>query len=281
MTEALMNAIKSKRILRMSLRSSVILVTVLSCLLAYWAAGARRNRVAIESVLRHGGQVEFWHNVVDSDPQYFSVTSRDPSTPAWLRKRLGDEWFVSVVGVSFGKGSRDEDVARLLGLRRLWLIDGDLSSVTDDGVRSLARLGSLRRLRLNDNLRITDDGVRSLATLKNLWELELECTNISSRGLRDTPTTPGARPVCGDWGKAWRQWLIPSLERMGASPDRGGSLRTRNKMVATGWIFIPARACRFARRDSESRVGSPVRHVGRFRFRGSDPLNRRDSHAVI
>ncbi|MFM7109995.1 MAG: hypothetical protein ACKO26_02545, partial [Planctomycetota bacterium] len=53
---------------------------------------------------------------------------------------------------------------------------------TDEGLRLLGSIPSLRRLELNDNPGITDLGASSLAGLSNLSWVDLHATRVTENG---------------------------------------------------------------------------------------------------
>jgi hypothetical protein len=61
-------------------------------------------------------------------------------------------------------------------------LDLNLSTLRDEGLKSLAGLKHLRRLYLRDTL-ITDDGLEALSGLADLEELDLGGLNLSDRGI--------------------------------------------------------------------------------------------------
>jgi hypothetical protein len=76
----------------------------------------------------------------------------------------------------------DEGVAHLESLTNLVCLDLDCPTLSGEGIRHLAKLTKLSRLKLN-GCRITDNDLRQLASLPNLESLELRNTTFSGIGF--------------------------------------------------------------------------------------------------
>ena len=144
-----------------------------------------------------------------------------PSTlpgPDWLRRRIGDEYFVEVVEVLFDPGSsrvlndatfaefcdaiRSQNLPRPKGLvfedlpisdtslaelaafpNLTWLHLHSCPGVTDEGLKFVGELHHLRILNLH-RCSITNRGVAELAQLYELRELSLAQTSVTDEGLQ-------------------------------------------------------------------------------------------------
>lgn len=198
-----------RRRLRLSVRAMLGLIVVVAVGLGWWANSARRQQAAVAAIRAYTPQA-----YVAYDDGYrmnelgtlvgSSNAPPDPWDPiAWLERRLGRDYFHTVVQVGFGAGQRSSPAhrdaavaatARLRGLRRLFLgmdvADADLAHLqhhghltelviaapsprlTDAGLRTVGRLSNLEVLEVRDAA-ITDAGVAALATLTRLRTLRL------------------------------------------------------------------------------------------------------------
>jgi hypothetical protein len=122
-----------------------------------------------------------------------SLQLRNPITPdgleaSMLLRRLGhgyeDSTLVSVAGYEYGAAAKPygESFPPAMWLARdsMWRFAGPL--VTDNGLRHLAVLQSLRELYL-DGTAVTDAGMKRLVRLSNLEHLSLAETAVSDAGL--------------------------------------------------------------------------------------------------
>src|SRR3954451_6782683 len=84
-----------RRRLRISLRVVMLLVLIVAVWMGGLVTKARRQREAVESVRRFGGDVEYDWEYKDIG----KVTPTEPNAPRWLRGLLGDEYFQEMVTV--------------------------------------------------------------------------------------------------------------------------------------------------------------------------------------
>lgn len=113
--------------------------------------------------------------------------------PDWLRKRIGDEYFVEITEVLFDKGSHrilDDaafkeycDTIRTNNLPfPQGVVFGDLP-VSDSSLAELISFESVTSLHVYDCPNITNDGLRSIARLPKIHYLDLSGTSIDNGGL--------------------------------------------------------------------------------------------------
>jgi Leucine Rich repeat len=145
---------------------------------------ARTQRDAVTVVRRAGGGVTY-------GSQYLGGTMYDRSGkpwwyPTWLIKRVGIDYFDSVVQVVFvnDKDKCTDDILR--GISKLhqlqWLAIGG-KKVTDSGLENLREMTSLTRLDLA-TAAIGDDGASHLSGLYRLEALDLAYTGVGDDGLK-------------------------------------------------------------------------------------------------
>lgn len=168
---------------RVTLRGFLAGMAVVAVGLGFWADRARRERLAAQWVARMGGTI-WYEDQLDEDGGIRKGST--PAGPAWLRARLGDEYFRRIRTVSLhrpkGGPIAVEDLKLLeglTGLRTLWITAG---GVDDRHVARIVRLRGLDDLSL-DHTGLTDRGLAQLCAMKGLRGLSLEGTAITDDGL--------------------------------------------------------------------------------------------------
>ena len=214
-----------RRWFRFSLRMLLVVVTVLCVWLAFKVNAARRQKLAVEAILRAGGTVWFdYHNVpVPGVPN--SKFNRDaaPPGPAWLREVIGQDYFRTADCVDFiDRAIKQSDLAQVAQLPELICVNlnstkivdgtGHMRPIADYDLVFLERLTKLHDLVLSNytgmglvtdaglervqnfadldelylrNNKISDAGLRYLTGLKKLKTLDLEGTQVTPLGIRD------------------------------------------------------------------------------------------------
>jgi Leucine-rich repeat (LRR) protein len=178
-----------RRWFRFSLRTLLIAFTLCGVWLGYTMHQVRARRDAIRAIDANGGTYGVY--IVG---------------PKWLRCFIPDEkCFYDASRVSLGPGNQgydptnpftDEDLVRIIPhlnqfqhFESLYLSD---NHITDDGLRCLKDLPTIRRLELG-NTSVTDNCVPYLAELKTLKELDISQTGITEEGMAKLQT---ALPNC-------------------------------------------------------------------------------------
>lgn len=171
--------IKSRRWFQFSLRTLLVLVTVL-CLgpggyIAYEQAKVRRQQEAVVAIERLGG--------------YIFYEEKSPVRTGLSRMILGDDSCSRVIGVDFNPLKTengqiaDADLRLLQSFPRLHhLVLKDCPSISAEGLAELSSLKNLQYLYLNDTP-VTDAGLVHLAGLSRLEELSLTHTQVTGPGL--------------------------------------------------------------------------------------------------
>jgi hypothetical protein len=194
---------KPRRVFRFSLRSLLIVVTLLSVWLAWRVDRAHRQRDAVRAIRDYGGIVSYDYQIAAK-----SVDAR-PSEPAWLIELVGVDFFHRVDAVSFAgdpydpRGKFDAGVfARLADLPYVThvalrgnqacdetfailanhlpklesidvepfaadLIERTYPPLTDAGVEKLTRLSSLQYLWFGE-VALSDRSLAALGRMPNL-----------------------------------------------------------------------------------------------------------------
>ena len=133
--------------LRISLRTMMVLVLILSVFLGWRVNKARQQRRAVAAVEAFGGWVHYDYEFVGGK----LTPGQEPSAPVWLRRMLGDEFFREVAYVSLvydnPGGKRQENANRKAcddvlvhlvsqtGLRQIWLSGTPITETELEGIR--------------------------------------------------------------------------------------------------------------------------------------------------
>jgi hypothetical protein len=190
---------------RFSLRTLLLLLTVVGIWLGYTVNAARRQRAAVNTL--QGSGVTIMYDYMETAARTWS-TSGKPSGPDWLRNALGLDYFHYPVYASVrsrventndivaalyalpglktlmlaGDSINDETIGELGPLDRLEELHITAAHVTDRGLKQLLKFPRLQWLIFND-VPITDAGCATLAELSNLEELRLYGSDVSDDAL--------------------------------------------------------------------------------------------------
>ena len=161
-----------RRWLQVSLRTMLLLVTLLCVALATWVVPLERRRRAVEAIKALGGTVIF-----------VSETRNESFPMGLLLQRLPDA-YVEEVGYVLLSDTEitDSGLANVQGLTGLLGLSLDNTQVTDAGLAHLQGLTALRELSIN-NARVTDSGLAHLHGLTGLQQLWLYNTHVTDAGL--------------------------------------------------------------------------------------------------
>ena len=175
---------------RYRFKKRMILVCVLICLFFGWLAwrfaAAHGQQQIVAEVLQLGGSIAYDFKANSGPFQQ----NGPPPEPAWIVKFLGVDFFHNVVQVDFYPGQpvpksgslpqlrqltrlrllelcgefHDEDVGGLVGLKELESVWLGSQGITDASVESIAKLSSLKSIRMSGS-GVTADGKRRLQQL--------------------------------------------------------------------------------------------------------------------
>jgi len=179
------------RIRRTAFRSDVR--NTLYCVLAVGAVWlgyqvylARRQVAAVAAIRSFGGSVTY------ADQLPFAAR---PWAPKWLRNALGNDTFISVIGVNLAQTQvSNGDLAVLTELGRLCMLSLDETRVGNAGLKHVAHLHYLEELRLR-HTEVTDSGLQTLTGIASLRMLDLKGTQISDQGLMQLTGMPNLMQV--------------------------------------------------------------------------------------
>jgi hypothetical protein len=149
---------------------------------------ARRQRLALDAVLQRGGFIEYAHEYPGGNRRNGPRDDKaDPPGPNWLRESIGDEYFVTPVGLQFWEEPISDDdlvhIGKLRDLEYLSFVADQNGQITGQGLSELTQLKKLRHLDLLAHP-VTDDGLEHLGELTQLESIDLRNTKTTDAGLR-------------------------------------------------------------------------------------------------
>ena len=185
-----------------SILSLLLLVVVVAAPCSWLATAmkqARKQQEVVEEIETLGKTGYFWpepfngHRFGPEPPPVVYDWMTDeasnwrpnarPPAPAWLRKRLGDDFFTDVVSVTLDYSAiTDAQLKHLEGLTRLRELR--TCQLTDAGLGQLEGLTQLRVLGLTGTA-VSDAGLQYLRGLTELQRLYLGGTNVTDKGVQD------------------------------------------------------------------------------------------------
>jgi Leucine-rich repeat (LRR) protein len=181
---------RRNRFVRFSLRTALILLTLLCLALGWWVVTAERQRDAVAAVRELGGRVRYTYEL---GPEGFPLKKPEPPwAPEWLRDTFGEDLFITLHSVEF-EGIRDDFVVqvvpklrRVASLHTLGLRD---TLISDAALANIAELTQLEHLYIGTGSEapgittITDKGLAQLSTLRRLRGLTVNNCSIDGSAL--------------------------------------------------------------------------------------------------
>jgi len=174
-----------RRWLQYSLRSLFAVMLVSAGIARWMAANAEAQKAAVQAILEDGGHVTYDFQRPRQDSAGRLLPPSNPPGPEWLRRFLGDDYFVNVINARI---STDSGLLRIGGLSKLEQlyrlpVSGGRPRITDAGIKNISGLNRLVSVDLADS-RITDDGLAYLEGLDQLQNLNLAYTSVTDDGLK-------------------------------------------------------------------------------------------------
>ena len=152
-----------------SLRT-LMLVVLLASIVMSWVAveiqAAKRQREAVEAIVKLGGEVdgdgEFHRFGVPYHRSHCGFEFQESRGPRWLRNLLGVDIFAEVSAVIMeNEQVTDGDLEHLKALKDLKCLVVDGTCISDDGLKHLEGLSQLEVLNLRGT-QVTNQGVKRL-----------------------------------------------------------------------------------------------------------------------
>ena len=171
-----------RRWFRFSIRTMLLLVTASGIWMGLQVHRAKRTRQALAELNRLEAHVFFEHewDMSAYDIPSFKKASVAPG-PQWLRRLVGDEYFLKVSGATVTRATDElQFLNSLPGLEALSIVK---SAITDKALERLESQSRLRYLWLDDTA-VSDAGLPHLQNLKSLRFLYLRNTKVTSRGVK-------------------------------------------------------------------------------------------------
>jgi hypothetical protein len=194
---------KSRRRLRFSLRTLLLLVVVIAVPMGWKVNRVRNQRLVVAEIERLNGHVYY-----DYHRRAFN-NGGNPQLPGpdWLRDLLGVDYFADVVHINVnGPQVTNETLALLSSLTHLQALGVESDRITDSGVAMVARSKELISLTLGsksitvasiDHLQglanleflrcsgsqVDDSWIEHIVRLKSLHTLILNDTSVTDEGL--------------------------------------------------------------------------------------------------
>ena len=194
-----MTARPNRRWLQFSLRTFLIVVTLLAMGLGYVSFRAREQRAAVARIQELGGHVQY-------DYQWGPNPKPSPPGWPWLRRLVGDEYFQEVARVNLDKTKvSDADLRLISKLRHARSLALNWTNVSDEGLASIRGMSELNYLGLWKT-KVTSEGIRrmrsprpgswvilaetsigdeALPNLSDCGHLVLDGTRITSQGVKE------------------------------------------------------------------------------------------------
>jgi Leucine-rich repeat (LRR) protein len=172
------------RYARVSLRMTLVLLTITCVWVGKLSIDARRQKSAVEWIEKHGGIVRYDWQI---DPQTSKLLPTTNPTPAWLRALLGDHCFQTAVVVDITGDVSIHEFSTLGDLPSVRFLQISDSKVAD--LAPLARMTKVETLMLGDNEIVDLSPLANLSELKVLYldnNKVVDLTPLSSLGRLTT-----------------------------------------------------------------------------------------------
>jgi hypothetical protein len=170
-----------RRWLRISLRTLLVLFTLLCLYLGYLANSAHQQRHTLEGIRKLN------KGAINYDRQL-----EDLWVPAWLCHAIGDDYFLNVTEVHLSDDTTTENLPEIIGflqrLPNLKMVYLWHSRVTDDDFRHFTKLKQISHLGFEfPHGGIDGTGLRHLTSMDNIRELSLRSSRIRNDALQYLP----------------------------------------------------------------------------------------------
>jgi len=186
------------RWLSFSLRSLLLIVTLLAIVLGRWTNSAQEQRNAVATIRDHYSYDRCEYEREQRPNPYSGAggTSANPAKrQAWIprsfREWLGKDYFDNIDSVVFGEGNSpkptpEADRAAWKSLAGIWNLRQLTSYIepVDDDLAHVARLRHIKSIDLQTSPKLTDDALRSLGCLSQLERLTISGGQYTAAGFK-------------------------------------------------------------------------------------------------
>jgi hypothetical protein len=172
-----------RRWFRFSLRTMMVVVTLLCVWLGVVSNRANRQRRAVETITSHSGHVRYDYQ--RDDPFAGNPFADDPPPPGpdWMRNLIGIDYFATVVEVDINEDVANDDIVAALGdLPHLRSLALGGAGVTDSVLARARRMDQLHTLGVGWSA-VSEAGWEPIEQLSNLKRLFLAGPNVSDSTL--------------------------------------------------------------------------------------------------
>jgi hypothetical protein len=188
-SEPISTCTSKRRWPRFSLKSLLVTATLLCIWLGVVSSQARRQQRAVTRFRALGGQLGFDYQR-NSNNNSWRPTGQ--IVPAWIRGRIGEDYFRNLVLVYLNESSdaENDDLKLLQNLPALEVIElCGVKRITDDGLVHLAGLNGLKVLSLS-RANMEGSGLRHIRSLHNLVRLSIDNVSLIDEDLEHLQDMP-------------------------------------------------------------------------------------------
>ncbi|MEX1028317.1 MAG: hypothetical protein WD049_10005 [Candidatus Paceibacterota bacterium] len=189
---------RRRRLTRFSLRTALVVTTVLAVWLGMHMNSVRKQRAAIEAVQRHGGEFAYDYKVTD-DLLY--AVNGEPAVPVWLLDIFGRDHFHDVVWMATkesddGVGNQSESDELFLYVDRFPKLKGltlRSSEANAKWLKYASQRESLRALEVWGSVDLSECGISHPANFNKLERLDIVIAQVTGDFLHELSGKPHLR----------------------------------------------------------------------------------------
>jgi hypothetical protein len=170
---------------RYSLRTLLLLITLLCFWIGWQVNRAQRQKQTVASIRAVGGLVHYEHERLEGEDGVPDLPERPLPGPDWLHELLGVDYFASVEYVMLEEDVPENVLKGLAHLKGLKYLDFNGSgTLNDEDLSYIARVHSIEGLTL-DGKNLTSRGLDSLKSMKQLRQLSINHKALTTTRLAE------------------------------------------------------------------------------------------------